>query len=42
MIKVEADGDLFIQTSGGHKMVFETLDRGDINALYASIELISA
>ncbi len=40
MIKVEADGDLFITTAGGHRMVFESLDSGDINALYNSISLI--
>ncbi len=40
MIKVEADGDLFIQTAGGHRMVFETLDSGDKTALYDSILLI--
>lgn len=40
MLKVEADGDLYIATTGGHRMVFENLDRGDIDALYRSIDLI--
>jgi hypothetical protein len=40
MIKVEGDGDLYITTSGGHKMVFETLDRTDIGKLFDSIDLI--
>lgn len=40
MIKVEADGDLCITTAGGHRMVFETLGRSDIEALYDSIGLI--
>ncbi len=40
MIRVEGDGDLFIVTEGGHRMVFETLDRSDIDALYDSIQLI--
>lgn len=40
MIKVAGDGDLFIVTEGGHRMIFETLDRNDIETLYESIQLI--
>jgi Ca2+-binding RTX toxin-like protein len=40
MIKVEADGDLCITTQGGHRLSFENLDRGDIDALYNAITLI--
>ena len=40
MIKVDADGDLYINTSGGHLLTFETLGSADINALYDSISLI--
>jgi Ca2+-binding RTX toxin-like protein len=37
LTKVEGDGDLFIVTEGGHRLVFETLDRNDNDALYNSI-----
>jgi Ca2+-binding RTX toxin-like protein len=40
MIKVNEDGNLFIETAGGHMMVFDTLGRNDISALYADISLI--
>ncbi len=40
MIKVDADGDLIIDTYGGHRLSFENLDRSDINALYYRIDLI--
>lgn len=40
MIEVEADGNLYIQTAGGHRMVFETLNSSDINALYDSVLLM--
>lgn len=40
MIKVEADGDLYISVANGHKMVFETLNRSHIDALFESIEII--
>lgn len=40
MIKVNGDGNLFIVVEGGHRLVFETLDRNDIDALYDSIQLI--
>lgn len=40
MIKVEADGDLFIRTEGGHRLVFESLGRADIDALFDAITLI--
>jgi Ca2+-binding RTX toxin-like protein len=39
-IGVEADGDLFIATAGGHRLVFESLDSNDINGLYNAITLI--
>ena len=40
MIKAQADGDLYIQTSGGHRLTIENLDWSDIRSLYESIELI--
>jgi Ca2+-binding RTX toxin-like protein len=40
MIKVNEDGNLFIQTAVGHMMVFDTLGPNDISALYADISLI--
>ncbi len=40
MFGVEADGDLFLTVSGGHRMVFETLDASHLDAMMANIEII--
>lgn len=40
MIRVDADGDLSITVANGHRMEFATLDRTQIDALYAAIDII--
>lgn len=40
MIEVAKDGSLYIDALNGHRMHFETLDSGDINALYRTVEII--
>jgi Ca2+-binding RTX toxin-like protein len=40
MVKVDSDGDLFIKVEGGHRLVFESLGRADIDALLDAITYI--
>jgi Ca2+-binding RTX toxin-like protein len=40
MIEIASDGSLYIDALNGHRMHFDTLDSGDVSALYRSVEII--